>query len=315
MTPSSSGIGISLEKKASGSTADYEFLSPGDKRIRYEVIDNRGCVSVTEKVIPYYPIPNEIRVEQDFKGPCEPVLVQFMNLSYPLDDTYDIRWDFGDGDSSDQISPTHIYDDPGLYTVRLRMESPIGCKYDGELDNNILVQQSPIADFTYTPTDFDQLNRLANFRDLSEFSDEWSWDFGGYGQSNMQNPSFEFPDTGRVEVQLQVTHPNGCTDTTSQILDIVPRARYFLPNAFRPSGNNNVYKGTGDLIGVTQFEMQIFDRWGGRVFSTQDPEEGWDGRRDNSGNLAPSGVYVCIVRFIGPRGKEFLLREFATLVE
>lgn len=303
------------EEDSVGSTVEYEFLTPGEKRVVYSVIDNKGCISESERVIPYYPIPNEIRIEPEFVNICEPVRVQFKNLSYPLDETYDIHWDFGDGDSSDQISPTHIYNEPGLYTVRLRMESPIGCKYDGELDSKIEVQQSPIADFTYTPRDFDQFNRLANFRDLSEFAAEWSWNFGGYGQSIMKNPSFEFPDTGRVEVQLQITHPNGCKDTTSQILDIVPRPRYFLPNAFRPSGNNNVYKGAGDLIGVTQFEMQIFDRWGGLVFSTQNPREGWDGTRDDSGNLAPSGVYVCIVRFVGPRGKKFVLREFATLVE
>jgi gliding motility-associated-like protein len=117
-----------------------------------------------------------------------------------------------------------------------------------------------------------------------------------------------------VDVELLVTHENGCTDTISKELDIVPRPLYFLPNAFRPGGTNDEYRGTGRLDWISEFEMQIFDRWGGVVFVSSDPRTGWNGRRNNTGSMLPTGVYVCKVQFYGPRGNFYVFREFATLI-
>jgi len=305
---------ISGEGESSGQSFEFEFMTPGNKEVVFEVEDSVGCLARTVKTIPYYPIPNEIIVERETNGECQPVIVQFINRSFPLDETYDIRWDFGDGGSSTSISPTYIYESAGTYTVGLEIESPIGCSYKGELDGKILVLESPTADFTYSPRSFDQLNSTANFRDLSQLAEQWEWSFGGFGRSIIQNPSFTFPDTGKVRVDLTVVHNNGCRDTASQILDIIPKPLFFLPNAFRPAGQNTIYRGTGALPYISQFEMQIFDRWGAEVFSSQDPEVGWNGRRNNSGNMMPAGVYICYVSFVGPRGNAYQLKEFATLI-
>jgi len=300
---------------AQGQVTTFEFLTPGEKSISYEVIDDEGCVAITERFIPYFPIPNQIDIEATTNGECEPVTVQFNNLSYPLDERYDIYWDFGDGNSSTQISPSHIYDDPGVYEVFLSITSPIGCEYEGIVEQAIPVKESPVADFSYSPQSFDQINNTARFTDLSQDAENWNWTFDSFSSSDDQNPVFSFPDTGIMEVQLLVTHINGCTDTSLQYLDIIPNPVYFLPNAFRPFGENNTYRGTGKLAWISRFEMNIFDRWGGKVFTTTDPLIGWNGRRDNTGNMLPAGVYVCQVQFYGPRGNRYTLREFATLIQ
>src|SRR5690606_4766672 len=72
-----------------------------------------------------------------------------------------------------------------------------------------------------------------------------------------------------------------------------------IPNAFTP-GTRGQGRGGGDGIndvflpvtdGVTDFHMQIYDRWGTLVFESRSKESGWDGY-DRNGRLLPAGVYV-----------------------
>ncbi len=303
-------------QRAEGLQATNEFRQPGDRLVIYYARDTAGCQVEVLKEIPYYPIPNEILVEPIFVNNCVPVEVFFKNESYPINSTYIVNWDFGDGGTSTRFSPTHIYEAPGNYTVGIEIISPIGCEYRGTLQAPISVIPSPIADFTYNPSVLNQFNTDVNFIDLSARASQWQWLFSEEGQSTFQNPTYNFMDTGLMDVTLIVTHSNGCKDTTSQVLDIVPSPTYFLPNAFSPNddGVNDVYQGQGDLIGIRDFNMKIFNRYGQLVFETEEPDIGWNGRFQNVGSVLEQGVYVCKVRFTGPRGKSYEMSEFATLL-
>jgi gliding motility-associated-like protein len=89
-----------------------------------------------------------------------------------------------------------------------------------------------------------------------------------------------------------------------------------MPNAFSPNedGKNDEFRGSGFTEGMQNFELSIWNRWGERIFVTSDPEEGWNGRKDNSGNLIPPGVYIYRVNYVDPRGQPIVLEGFATLV-
>lgn len=72
-----------------------------------------------------------------------------------------------------------------------------------------------------------------------------------------------------------------------------------VPNAFSPSPNGPSGGAAGNgkndvflplMIGVTQFEMVVFNRWGELLFQTTDPAVGWDGY--HKGQLCPQDVYV-----------------------
>ena len=131
-----------------------------------------------------------------------------------------------------------------------------------------------------------------------------------------QHPSFTFPDTGRQEVTLVVTHESGCQDTLKQSLDVIPEVRYFLPNAFTPNfdGLNDDFLGTGIFDGLSNFQMTIWNRYGEVLFQTNDPFHGWSGTKSDSGEPLPGGVYVYLVTYNGPRGEPFELKGFATLI-
>lgn len=294
----------------------HVYQDPGTFSAVLRITDELGCQDVISKTFDYLPAPALIVIAPNTFLGCIPADIFFDNLSFPIDDSYDIVWDFGDGGSSMDISPTHLYDVQGLYDVSVAITSPIGCTTDTIFPSLIEVQPAPVADFNFFPTAPTQFNSTIDFEDQSSGAISWFWNFNDLGQSFEQHPVFSFPDTGLQVVTLLVTHPEGCQDTITQTIDIVPEVRYFLPNAFTPNEDtiNDHFLGVGSLLGVTNYRMMIWNRWGELIFESQDSQEGWNGRKNNTGRMAQNGVYVCKVKFTGPRGKQHEVEGMATLI-
>lgn len=296
----------------------YTYQKPGYYDVALTVKDINGCKETTTRPIKYYPVPTLILIDPDTTQGCQPLTINLNNLSAPIDDSYTFDWDLGDGTKSDKLSPIHTYENEGVFSINLNLTSPIGCKTSASFPNIIKVKGSPTANYTYNPEKLSNFNQTATFTDASQKAIKWSWQFGiGEGSSSNRNPVYTFRDTGVHQVRLIVTHQSGCTDTLIKYIDVEPLVTYFLPNAFSPNfdGINEEFKGTGNLFGMTDFKMTIWNRWGERVFETKDPREAWNGRINNAGEVASEGVYVYLVTFTGPRQKLFSYKGFATLVK
>lgn len=294
----------------------YQYQTPGEKPILLQVTDNNGCKSVLDQTIYWVPAPREIIVEPTTFLGCAPQTIFLNNLSTPIDETYDIFWDLGDGNTSTAISPTHIYEEPGVYSVTLDIISPIGCYIGAEYPNWITVRESPIAGFSFSPTNPSSFNPDVDFFDESQRAVYWEWFINDVSFSLNPNPSYTFPDTGFYEVVQIVTHENACQDTAFRLLDIEPLVTYFIPNAFSPNGdgNNDFFLGKGIFRGITDFEMTIWNRWGELIFQTDDPELAWNGQKNNNGAPSPNGVYVYKIQYTEPRGAVQNLKGFVTLI-
>ena len=292
------------------------YNTPGIFDVTLQVIDGDGCEDEISQLIDYRPVPALIIISpSNFIG-CTPADIFFNNLSMPIDETYNIIWDFGDGGSSNEISPSHVYEIPGIYNISIDITSPIGCQTDTFFQNLITIQPSPVADFDFTPDDPTNVAPTVIFTDRSQDAVRWFWDFGTTATSIDQDPIYVYPDTGRFQVTQIVTHPLGCQDSLSQWVDIRPEIRYFLPNAFTPNDDsiNDLYHGVGVLLGAESFHMAIWNRWGELIFETNDPKEGWNGSYRNQGKDLPNGVYPVVVTFIGPRKESFEFKGVATLI-
>lgn len=304
--------------KSSDQNPDYQYTSPGNHPVRLFVVDKNICTDDTTQVINWFPVPPLIIIQPSSYLGCSPADIFFNNLSTPIDETYHIVWDFGDGKTvEDIISPTHTYTEPGIYNVTVAITSPIGCFTSDDFPNLIKIEPSPVANFECDPdTDLSNFNNTVQFTDLSTGAVHWNWQLGNSKTTIEQNPVYTFPDTGLVKVRLIVTHPAGCKDSMIKYLDIRPIVLWNMPNAFTPNGDglNDGFLGKGYLEGATNFRMTIWNRWGELVYETSNPNDEWNGRAQNTGGMSPAGVYVYLVSFTGPRGEPFEFKGFATLL-
>ena len=296
---------------------DFQYLEPGDYPVNLKVVDMNQCSNDTTAIIQWYPVPPVIIIQPSSFLGCAPADIFFDNLSTPIDETYDIVWYFGDGDSSNNvISPSHLYDEQGVYDVRVEITSPLGCYVDADFPALIRVEPSPIAAFDCDPmTGLTNFNNTVSFTDQSIGASRWNWQLGSYTTLE-QNPTHTFLDTGLVKVRLIVTHPAGCKDSITKVLDIRPVITWYMPNAFTPNGDgvNDDFFGTGFLDGSSNFRMSIWNRWGEMVFDTTNPNDKWNGEKRNGGGMSPEGVYIYTVSFTGPRGEKNEFKGYATLI-
>jgi len=180
----------------------------------------------------------------------------------------------------------------GVYNVTVR--DAAGCE---RRDFGEVVGRNPIvAEFAADPG-FEEVRVLRNatyeFFNESIGADSLFWDFGDGNTSTATSPTYTYRDTGDYFVELKAYNTvSGCVDSVSYgPFQIVTDGQVFIPNAFTPNGDtfNDFFEVKGNLI--ESFDLQIFSQWGSLVFSSQSPDDSWDGRV-NGGRAAPSGIYV-----------------------
>src|SRR5690606_16400935 len=94
----------------------------------------------------------------------------------------------------------------------------------------------------------------------------------------------------------------GSTEDTVVVMDVY--CDLMLPNAFTPNndGLNDIFRVRGNLNRIEFFESSIFNRWGQKVFFTNDKFSGWDGVVNSE--PAQLGTYMYLLHF-GWEGKQF----------
>jgi gliding motility-associated-like protein len=195
---------------------------------------------------------------------------------------------------------------PGTYSVELQLTNSLGCVYDTLISNALISLPSPQAGFSTSPTVVQVDNPLVSFTDQSsgEIS-SWNWTFNvppSVETSFVQNPEFLFPNNtgGDYEVQLAVSNANGCSDSIFGTITVFENYTLFIPNSFTPDGNefNNLFNIYGYGIETSNFQLEIYNRWGELIFVSNDPEIGWDGSVGSKGEKATVGTYTYKLNYI-----------------
>ncbi|MFI5188512.1 MAG: gliding motility-associated C-terminal domain-containing protein, partial [Chitinophagales bacterium] len=130
----------------------------------------------------------------------------------------------------------------------------------------------------------------------------------------LQNPSSLTPVTvplsANTTYTLSVVSDKGCVASKNVIIKIfVP---LYMPSAFTPNhdGKNDIFRIPLN-VSLLLNEFSIYDRWGHKIFSTQDIGSGWDGTIN--GQPASTGVYVYIIKGANDKGKVFLKGSFTLI--
>lgn len=101
-------------------------------------------------------------------------------------------------------------------------------------------------------------------------------------------------------------------NSISNIAEAYQEPQVFVPNAFKPSGINSVFKPVTTYVNISDYELMIFNRWSDKIFSTTDQEQGWDGT--HNGKKSEIGVYVYLLKFKTSRGEYIEQKGVVTLI-
>jgi len=95
---------------------------------------------------------------------------------------------------------------------------------------------------------------------------------------------------------LYTNNTYGCADTAKADVKIDPEFTFYVPDAFSPNGDGLNETFTGKGIGIAEYDMVIYDRWGMFLFETHDLYKGWDGTVNGGDKLAQQDTYVYVIK-------------------
>ena len=262
--------------------------------------DNCETPSITEcyDVVIETPIPPTYSV--DTARSCVPGVIQFTLENDPAQ-LQNVFWFFGDGEGTSDENPAHAYMSPGTYDVTLNLTSNLGCAYSATFSNAIEIFTPPNVGFTASPQPATAPDTEIEFESVNSSNVvQWYWQFdtvADLGVSMMENPTFNFPiDRGGLyPVTLVVTDENGCSNQVTRYVEIFDLYNLFIPTSFTPNndGVNDAFKIEGTDIDPSRFSLQIFNRWGDKVFESNNPEEVWYGpAHAESDHFVQDNVYM-----------------------
>jgi gliding motility-associated-like protein len=178
----------------------------------------------------------------------------------------------------------------------------------------------PHADFNYAP--YIPIENVSDvyFTDASYGATvtSWNWYFMSNAtyQSTKQNPVFLYTEAGNYAITLVAKSDKGCIDTVTKTILVSEDFGVFVPNAFTPNddGLNDVFFAKG--FGITAFQMQIFDRWGEKIFQSHDINDAWDGTYQLRGSkMIQEGVYTWRITLTNVFGKSKEITGHVTLIK
>jgi gliding motility-associated-like protein len=227
---------------------------------------------------------------------CAPDIVQFLDSSLASSDLVYL-WDFGDGGTSNDANPIHNYSEPGIYDVSLEISTDEGCVDTLNLSKLQLIQvfPSPIADFSVSPEFTNVFETEIFLSDLSIDSKEHFYQLTSKDYTFERNLSFNFIESGYHYPYQVVTNEFGCKDTAIRTIFVEPQTTIYIPTAFTPDNDDYNEVFLPIIYDVTNYRFEIYNRYGNKIFETDNTKEGWNGRIN--GKVAPDGVYVWRITF------------------
>ena len=268
------------------------------------MVTSKYCTEQFTQTIAILAIPPIVDFSYTPPTGCVPMSVAFTNLSR-FADAATFQWDFGDGMTSTEVNPVHIYKRADNYTVILSASNSTGQVVIETKQRIIQVYPRPTASFDVKPRLLYVPGGILYTSNLSFEGTIFSWDFGDGTFSSDQELEHTYREEGIYTIQLKASNQYGCSDSTQlvNVVRVVKGGQVLVPNAFSPnlngsngsSGGGSMSDGKNDFFlpvmrGVTEFELLIFNRWGELLFESRDASRGWDG--SFNGRLCQQDVYM-----------------------
>jgi len=174
---------------------------------------------------------------------------------------------------------------------------------------HVIAYVTPNISFTANPKVI-QGGQFVGFVNTTTGATGYYWTLGNGSTSTDVNPYEQYLDSGAYVVTL-IANNAGCKDTLSDTIYVTETI--FIPNVFTPNGDgqNDVFHVT--MTSMKTYSLEIFNRWGQRVFISNSPDMDWDGRSEG-GVEAADGDYYYILLATDYAGKNFKYHGYLQLI-
>lgn len=182
----------------------------------------------------------------------------------------------------------------------LKCADPDGCTKTMTL----LIFDDPKPDFSYSAYKSKEDTvflpySMVEFKYLTPDATSWDWDFGDGGVSTEKDPRHKYDENQEktVDVKLKITDINGCVGENSKKIILKKTTEFYIhvPNIFTVNNDGLNDRFVLDHLGIAEFTMTIYDRWGMRVYTSNSIDETWDGKVLGKSD-ASEGQYFWVFR-------------------
>lgn len=207
------------------SNITHSFLTRGNYLPKMILKDSKGCqvaIKGTDSITVF-----GITASYNHNGAlvCDSGTVAFKNTSVSNDITSNYFWTFGDGTTSTDAAPSHLYTRSGAYKTSLVITTQRGCADSIKNPSPVQVNNSPrisikSSEGACVPATISFSGNLFN-PDTSTVS--WKWDFANGKTSLDRIPAAQiYPTAGTFVVKAIGTSSNGCSNTANRTIQVYP---------------------------------------------------------------------------------------------
>lgn len=183
------------------------------------ILDNCGNELADTNHVPFVVAIADAEFDYDIIKTCQGDSLAFTDLSVG-DTTISWSWDFGDGSTSTDVNPGHLFSGTGTFDVILFITDTGGC-FNKDTVTISTYLEPPVAGFSVSLPPYCVDIPISFFNSSTGQGLTYEWIFGT-ATTNEFEPVFAFGSAGLYTVYLVVTDSIGCTDTVSANLTINP---------------------------------------------------------------------------------------------
>ena len=266
----------------------------------YTVIgtDNNGCTNTSSVIVNVNPLP-----VADAGQPN--IICNGGSVTLTATGGASYLWSPA-GSLINETSATPIATPTTTTTYTVTVTDANGCTDDAQVE--ISVNAQPTADFivdslvTVIGCEGIEVSIVNN----SSNALQYVWTLGDGTSTTDVNINHLYAFSGALNITL-IAQNNQCADTLVKSFTpgLLNDFLSNIPNVFTP--NNDGVNDCYNLGSKTNFDdcssWQIFNRWGSEVFSSGPGKECWNGKKDNEGDILPTGTYFYILKIAGEQYK------------
>ena len=277
---------------ASGDSVRHQYAATGSYDVMYITSSQENCSDTVSQTIAVNQI---VQPDFDIRNICvydsQWVKETSIGRVLPISTS---TWQMGDGYTiQNRDSFEYAFQNPGNYTVSLSFETNPGCDYS--TSKPITVHALPTAGFAMNPERADVVNSEVDFSSMAIDADSTHYWISTGFETKQTDFTYRFPDTATYTVTQTVVNQYGCIDQFTDQITIDFVVNILIPNAFSPNLDeyNPTFSPQG--LGIGNFNMKVFNRWGEQVFQTT-TGEAWTGE-----NALP-GAYFYLITILDYEG-------------